>query len=54
MVALGEQFHHNGIPPRLQVTGYRGQGWDEYSGVGSWELGVRRLWKRCAALPLNE
>ena len=25
MVALNEQFHHNGTEPRLQVTGYRGQ-----------------------------
>ena len=42
MVALKEQFHHNGKPPRLQGAGagrvFR-----------SWELGVRRLWKRCAA-----
>ena len=42
MVALNEQFHHNDMPSRLQVTGagrvFR-----------SWELGVRRLWKRCAA-----
>ena len=41
MVALNEQFHHNDMPSRLQVTGagriFR-----------SWELGVRRLWKRCA------
>ena len=42
MVALNEQFHHNSTPSRLHGAGagrvFR-----------SWELGVRRLRKRCAA-----
>ncbi len=52
MVALGEQFHHNGttaLPRRLQVTGYGLQGTGAGRVFRSWELGVRRLWKRCAA-----
>ncbi len=42
MVALNEKLHHNGTPPRLHGMGAGGV-------FRSWELGVRRLWKRCAA-----
>ena len=42
MVALNEQFHHPGTTPRLQGTGVG-------RAFRSWVLGVRILWKRCAA-----
>ena len=44
MVALDGQFHHD-----AEVTGYGLQGTGARRVFRSWELGVRRLWKRCAA-----
>ncbi len=41
MVASGEKLQHEGTPLTLQET--------EAGRAFSWELGVRRLWKPCAA-----